>query len=119
MTFLDTVIELWNDKNWKHKSFDAEMLNWIQLLLGTVDVSVDKAVSYVKEFVNQLSHPVCAQYQKQIVDKVRLFIVNSIILIIIFFVVNRECQESAFSFEHFKVLQIIQNVLHLACNSMS
>lgn len=64
------MIELWNDKNWKHKSFDAEMFKWVEMLLNTVDVSVERASSYVKEFVNQMSHPVCAQYQKQIVEKV-------------------------------------------------
>ena len=77
------MIELWNDKNWKHQSFDAEMFKWVEMLLSTVDVSVDKAVSYVKEFVNQMSHPVCAQYQKQIVEKVCNYMYMYVCIIVI------------------------------------
>ena len=70
LTFLDTVYNIWNEKQWKNSLFDLEMIKWIKLLLGAVDVTTDKTLSYLKEFNAQLSHPVCVRYHKEIVDQV-------------------------------------------------
>ena len=44
--------------------FDMEMIDWISLLLKAVDVTSEKATSYLKEFVTPASHIVTSKYKK-------------------------------------------------------
>lgn len=69
LSFLDTIYDIWTEKQWNNPSFDTEMVKWIKLLLGAVDITSEKTVSYLKEFIS-LSHPVCIKYEKEIVDQV-------------------------------------------------
>ena len=62
---------MWQRKGWSDPTFDREMSAWMYLLLGAVDVSNDKAISYLKEFVVPTSsHHVCSVYQQKIVNQV-------------------------------------------------
>ena len=70
LTFLDTVVELWSRNRWSHPSYNREILNWIKLLLGAVDITTDKTPSYLKEFLSQMTHPACGMCQRQIRDQV-------------------------------------------------
>lgn len=49
------------------------MLEWISILLKAVDISSDKATSYLKEFVTPASHSVTSKYKKFIEKTVSLY----------------------------------------------
>ena len=55
---------MWQNKHWDHSLFDHEMLEWISILLKAVDITSDKATSYLKEFVTPASHSVTSKYKK-------------------------------------------------------
>ena len=67
---------MWLAKNWQYPSFDAEMLKWVQLLLGAVDITTDKTPSYLKEFTSQMNHSVCSQYHKEITQQVHVHTIS-------------------------------------------
>ena len=69
---MDCLYEVWNKKKWSSPKFDKEMLEWVYLLLNAVDITSDKAMTYLKEFVSPSAHVVTTKYNKQIVKQVWL-----------------------------------------------
>lgn len=67
---MDCLYEVWNKKRWTMPKFDNELLEWIYLLLSAVDITSDKAMTYLKEFVSPSPHVVATKYNKQIIKQV-------------------------------------------------
>ena len=62
---------MWSRKHWNHAHYEREVLQWVYLLLSAIDVTTDKTPSYLKEFLSQISHPVCGMCQRHIREQVR------------------------------------------------
>lgn len=51
LAFLDTVLEVSRNRQWLSKSMHDEMKEWLTMLLTPIDVTSEKAESYLKDFL--------------------------------------------------------------------
>lgn len=60
------VLEVCRKRHWHSASMDDEMKEWLSLLLQLVDVTSEKAESYLKDFLTTKSGGITKQYQEHI-----------------------------------------------------
>ena len=58
--------------HWKSDSMDGEMKSWLTLLLQRVDITSDRAESYLKDFITTKSGGVTKQFSEHIKREVWL-----------------------------------------------
>lgn len=51
ISFLDTVLEVSRNRQWLSKGMNDEMKEWLTMLLAPVDITSEKAESYLKDFL--------------------------------------------------------------------
>lgn len=51
ISFLDTVLEVSRNRQWLSKGMNEEIKEWLSMLLAPVDITNEKAESYLKDFL--------------------------------------------------------------------
>lgn len=63
---LDSVLGVSRKRSWHSSMFDEEIKQWLSVLLRLVDITSDRAESYLKDFLTTKSGGVTKQYREHI-----------------------------------------------------
>ena len=70
LNFLDFLLGVWDKRKFRDVSIDSECTNWLQLLLGLVDITRDHSHTLLNKFFGKTV--ICKKYRRLIVKQVRM-----------------------------------------------
>ncbi len=70
LNFLDFLLGVWDKRKFRDVSIDSECTNWLQLLLGLVEITRDHSHTLLNSFFRK--NGVCKKYRRLIVKQVRM-----------------------------------------------
>ncbi|XP_064393609.1 uncharacterized protein LOC135341066 isoform X2 [Halichondria panicea] len=68
LNFLDLLLDVWDKRKFRDESIDTECTNWLQLLLGLVEITRDHSHTLLNSFLRK--YGVCKKYKKLICKQI-------------------------------------------------
>lgn len=66
ITFLDTVLDVSRKRQWLGKDMDEEIKEWLTMFLTPIDITNERAESYLKDFLTTKMGGVTKLYSEHI-----------------------------------------------------